>query len=201
MTSDEQKLVVAEFQRKYSLTVDGVFGPATEARANALLNDVTWPLAKLPDGRLAQVTSGFKTNNPSRPNHNGVDLFYRYQDTDPAVAKNRQVSHEGTRRWWIPEGTHAVAFADGTVLDVRPSWATGGLVWVQWDNRPWLRFGFMHLEKTLVLKGEKVKKGDPIGLVGHNPQDASNLVHLHFEISPVTKYSPVDPEAHLGSNH
>jgi murein DD-endopeptidase MepM/ murein hydrolase activator NlpD len=47
-----------------------------------------------------------------------------------------------------------------------------------------------------VSVGQVVKTGDSIGPVGDNPKDG-DARHLHFELSPVSHYAPVNPEPFL----
>src|SRR5690606_20874760 len=78
-----------EFQALYGLEEDGKPGPETRRVIEAAMRSdepaplvLGCPLPVLPDGREAVITSGFKSRNPSRPNHNGVDLFYRWAPGD-----------------------------------------------------------------------------------------------------------------------
>jgi len=177
------------WQEGHGLVADGFCGPKTLATLTPLETRY-WPLKRLPDGRVPTITSGYKTRNPSRPTHNGVDIFYRAAPEDSGLPKNRN-----TGRWCIPVGTVAVAPCNGIVVSSRPGHKTGGLVWVRIDGTD-LRVGFMHLvpESVSVTEGQLVKPGDVIGEVGANPIDRGGLVHLHFEISALYEYHTQDPE-------
>jgi hypothetical protein len=85
----------------------------TETRGDLVLPaDRCYPLRALADGRRPTVTSRHAIHNPERPTHRGCDLFYRFQAGDPPM----RVGDGGrTSRWWIPEGTWAIAPADGLV--------------------------------------------------------------------------------------
>ena len=179
------------WQEHNGIVVDGFCGPKTRA-SMAPATARYWPLPRRPGiGSPPQITSGFKTRNPSRPTHNGVDIFYRSEPGDSALPKSRN-----TGRWCIPLGTMAVAPCSGVVTDARPKHSTGGLVWLRVGDED-VRVGFMHLASVLVTKGQLLNPGDPIGEVGANPLDLGGLVHLHFEVSPLYAYSPQDPEEWL----
>lgn len=150
-----------------------------------------------PQARRAVITSGFKTRNPSRPTHNGVDYFYRWMDGDKpdfsgdggGAGKNAS----GQPKWVVPYGVNAIAAAAGVVLFAGPT-PTGFRVWVNHGNG--LRTGYYHMESVAVKAGDSVEKGTALGRISHNPID-NDARHLHFEVSPVDKYEPLDPELYL----
>ena len=79
-----------------------------------------------------------------------------------------------------PIGTEIFATGDGEVVKVRRSYTGYGRHVV-------IRHGFgyetlyAHMSKTLVKKGQKVKRGEVIGLVGNT--GTSTTSHLHYEVS------------------
>ena len=79
-----------------------------------------------------------------------------------------------------PIGTEIFATGDGEVIKVRRSYTGYGRHIV-------IRHGFgyetlyAHMSKTLVKKGQKVKRGEIIGLVGNTGTSTSS--HLHYEVS------------------
>lgn len=92
--------------------------------------------------------------------------------------------------------------ADGTVVraanagTVDPSryGSDGGLggirLWIngdQWDTY------YAHLSAVLVLPGQRVSAGTPIGRVGRTGNAASTPPHLHFEVHPAGGAGPVNP--------
>lgn len=194
---------------------DGLPGPITrgqlEARYPSLFSKaktleelgrwLQWPLAFLravpasPTVRKPWVTSGFRTAD--RKDHDGLDMFYRWEPGDQpnfvgdggCAGRNA----DGTPKWVVPYGSHAMAAAEGTVTIAGPS-PTGYRVWVDHGNG-W-RTGYFHLETLTgsAKAGSHVSTGTALGLVGHNPSPAVDGRHLHFELSPVDRYSPVDPE-------
>jgi len=191
LTDRHLERLVRHWQAAYGLDVDGMAGPKTLATLAAndnkpqlqpLGEDWVWPMCSLSDGRRPVITSGYKDDNPSRPNHNGVDIFWPWIPSDPDPGKTRRVLSKRKRRWWIPVGAVAVAVRDGRCRDVRPNHKTGGLVWLDIGD---VKVGYMHLEKVLVKPHQDVKQGDPIGIIGGNPATKDALAHLHFEVAEI----------------
>ena len=159
-----------------------------------------WPLRPLADGRRPTITSGFHTRNPSRPTHQGVDLFYRWKPSDGPVrvgdggaARDRRT---GAPKWFIPAGTMAVASAAGRVVRASSS-PTGHIVWI--DHRCGWFTGYMHLRRVVVRAGVAVELGQELGEVGDNPR-AIDASHLHFETATILNRHPRgcrDPELWL----
>ncbi len=198
--------LVRRFQFTQGLTVDGIMGPATRAALDALmgaplahvstpLRFLANPLPKLADGRVARVTSGFQSAD--RPDHNGIDWFYEWRagdlpkTTGDGLAATRLPS--GNPKWGVPFGTLAQAAAPGRVVLAGNS-PTGYRVWIDHGNG--LRSGYFHLTGIAVSVGDVVKLGDPLGPVGDNPKDI-DARHLHFEVSPVDRYTPLNPTLYL----
>ncbi len=156
-----------------------------------------YPLPLLPDFRKPEVTSSFKTKNPSRPKHDGADFFYRYDPKrDPPVKMGDGAATrgpDGKPKWFIPFGTQAIAAADG-VVQIAGITPTGYRVWIR--HADGMRTGYFHLRGLHVKVGAVVSMGYPLGEVGDNPRDV-DAQHLHFEVSPAGIYIPSDPEAWL----
>ena len=200
LTHEDLALCVREAQISHGLVADGKPGPRTLGvlRPDARDSRKVYPLPELADGRRPTITSGFKTRNPSRPHHDGADLFYRFDpaidppDTrvgDGAAARGS----DGRPRWFIPAGLKAIAAADGVVVVAGDS-PTGHRCWIAHDDG--LRTGYFHLRDLVVAVGQRVAAGDELGEVGDNPRD-KDAEHLHFEVSPVDRYEPQDPEVWL----
>jgi len=199
MTVDHVTELVRFWQSSHGLTADAMAGPltlasiatagATTAKPAPFLAS---PLPILPDGRKATITSSFRP--PDRPNHDGCDWFYEWRPGDkPDLVGDRGAAGrqaDGSPRWVVPYGVLAQAAAAGTV-QIAGNSETGHRVWIDHGNG--LRTGYFHLLDLRVEVGDKIEAGEPIGLVGDNPKDFDGR-HLHFEVSPVDHYQPIDPE-------
>lgn len=110
------------------------------------------------------------------------------------------VNHKGTD-YGVPSGTPVKAVADGVVEKVGND-PTG------WGNYILIRHAdgsssrYCHLRRISASTGQKIKKGDVIGLSGGGPKDPgrgnSTAAHLHFEIATKTGVR-VDPESWLAN--
>jgi murein DD-endopeptidase MepM/ murein hydrolase activator NlpD len=185
---------------------DGMFGPKTRAGLEQWMLRHAIPGDKFlanplpfvgPDARQAQITSGHHSVNPDRPDHNGCDFFYRWQPGDqPNFVGDKggaTKQKDGTPKWVVPYGVHALAAASGKV-QIAGNSPTGYRLWIDHGNG-W-RTGYFHLLDLKVAVGQEVAVGQPLGLVGDNPQDHDGR-HLHFELSPVDRYAPVNPEPYF----
>ncbi|RUT39494.1 M23 family metallopeptidase [Paenibacillus anaericanus] len=92
----------------------------------------------------------------------------------------------------VPEGTKIYAAADGIVEKSTFSKAAGNYINIKHDNGFSTRY--LHLIRRNVKVGDRVKKGDLIGLSGNTGN--STGPHLHFEIR-MPNGDPVDPEKFL----
>jgi len=97
-----------------------------------------------------------------------------------------------------PAGTPFYAAGDGVVIEAGPMSGYGNVIMIQHADGTVTVYG--HEEKILVDKGERVKAGQLIGLVGNLGQ--STGYHLHFEIrlggETGEKQDPVDWLAERG---
>lgn len=89
-------------------------------------------------------------------------------------------SHEGIDIF-APKRTPALAAADGFVVGVREGGIGGKTVWLRPEGKPYTLY-YAHLDEQLVHEGQKVKKGDVVGLVGNTGNAATTPAHLHFGI-------------------
>lgn len=113
----------------------------------------------------ARMTRGFLPNR--RKPHLGLDLASR-------------------------KGTAIYASHDGTVIYTgREFHGYGRLIMIE-GQQGWASL-YAHLSKINIKQGDRVKKGDLIGLMGSTGH--STGVHLHFEIR--TASGPVDPLLYL----
>lgn len=186
------------------LEVDGMAGNKTIETVDSAITArhppevgpfLACPLPALPDGRRASITSGFRP--PDRANHDGCDWFYVWRRGDvPDFAGDHGCeghNADGTPKWVVPIGVCALAAAAGVVSSASNS-STGWYAWIDHGNG--LRSGYFHLLDVRVRAGQHVEPGAELGLVGDNPSDTDGR-HLHFEVSPVGLYQPVDPERYL----
>lgn len=197
--------LVSFYQWQKGLKPDGKPGPLTMAALDEALGPkptkhptLRWPMPVLPDGRKAVITSGFKTNNQSRPDHDGVDMFYawKYGDRPDFTGDHGAAGKQpnGDPKWVVPYGVRCLAAADG-VVQIAGKIGTGYRMWIDHGNG-W-RTGYFHLlDVNGFAVGDKVTAGTPLGLIGDNPKDG-DARHLHFELSPSDRYAPVNPEPYL----
>jgi murein DD-endopeptidase MepM/ murein hydrolase activator NlpD len=194
LTAGHVAELVRHWQASAGLEVDGMAGPVTIASIEASIRPARFlgsPLPLLPDGRRAAITSAFRPAD--RPNHDGVDLFYQWRPGDePDFSGDKGAAgktSDGRPKWVIPYGTLALAAAPGRV-QIAGNSPTGYRVWIDHGNG--LRTGYFHLLDVRVSVGQPIAAGTALGLVGDNPADHDGR-HLHFELSPVGAYSPMDP--------
>lgn len=120
--------------------------------------------------------------------HHGVDIMYKRRpggaDQMWTTSKvNGRVS--GSKNYFVPDGIYACAARDGTLWTVGES-GHGKFVIID-HGKPYCSF-YTHLSSVLFpflksgAQGIRVKAGQKIGVIGHNPMDSEGLVHLHFEI-------------------
>lgn len=199
LSQREKTLLVHYFQVAEGLSADGMYGPKTEKALQKLYAeeartklDLCQPMRRLSDGRKPVITSRHGSVNPDRPRHNGDDWFYQFKKGDVIASNSHVYWWRGKPRWWIPFGATADACADGEILYVDLI-KTGWQVWVGHEEAG-IMFGYRHGEKPLVEKGQLVKKGDPVIVVGESPVDRRGKRHLHHMVSPIERYAPFDPQ-------
>lgn len=89
----------------------------------------------------------------------------------------RVAPHKGVD-FAVPIGTPVLAVGDGEVVQARRSAGAGNYVAIRHGRQYMTRY--MHMNKLLVKPGDKVKRGDRIGLSGSTGR--STGPHLHYEI-------------------
>lgn len=98
-----------------------------------------------------------------------------------------QISPHAGVDFAVPIGTPVISVGDGEVMISKYSKVAGNYVAIKHNYQCITRY--MHLKKNLVKKGQKVKKGEQIGLSGNTGR--STGPHLHFEIW--INHRPVNP--------
>ncbi|MGD8105784.1 murein DD-endopeptidase MepM [Pantoea sp. FN0302] len=89
----------------------------------------------------------------------------------------RVAPHKGVD-FAVPVGTPVLAVGDGEVVQAKRSSGAGNYVAIRHGRQYMTRY--MHMKKLLVKPGDKVKRGDRIGLSGNTGR--STGPHLHYEI-------------------
>lgn len=111
------------------------------------------------------------------------------------------VARDGGRRAhhgvdiFAPRGTPVLAASDGVVRRVGDQRLGGRIVWLR-DERRGTNQYYAHLDSQLVVRGQRVRAGDTLGLVGNTGNARTTPPHLHFGLY-VRRGGPIDPWDHL----
>lgn len=97
--------------------------------------------------------------------------------------------HEGVDIF-APFRTPVVAAAGGTVTGVGQNNLGGKVVWLRPEQENYTLY-YAHLDEQLVTQGQRVAKGDTLGLVGNTGNAKTTPPHLHFGI--YTSGGAIDP--------
>ena len=145
-----------------------------------LLVDAAYRLTVRVDGALAFPVEGRGMSavlsvfgdprEGGRRSHHGVDIF-------------------------APRNTPVLAVSDGVVSRVEVTNLGGNVVWLRDPERRQSVY-YAHLERQLVSEGQRVQKGQPVGLVGNSGNARTTPPHLHFGIYRRGR-GPVDPWHHI----
>ncbi len=106
---------------------------------------------------------------------------------DPLTGQWRM--HEGIDIC-APKGTPVHATADGVVKFAGWQHGFGKVVCI---NHIWFETRYAHLDRILVRRGQRVRRGDVIGTCGRTGRTTG--VHLHYEVRIAGK--PVDPKDYI----
>lgn len=98
----------------------------------------------------------------------------------------RITTHNGVD-FALPVGTEVISVADGKIITVGNNKNSGNYIIIKHNN--YYITKYMHLNKILIKKWEKIKQGDVIALSGNTGR--STGPHLHYEIW--IKNHPTDP--------
>lgn len=156
-----------------------------------------WPVPRW-QGRAPVISDGFGTTRPPPyQTHQGVDLMFGRISSDPYP-----VGPNGSKSFVMPDAWMAVAASDGVLWSAGRT-PRGFSVVINHGNVTTL---YQHLEVLLVPEAKtpgkdtpkdqliKIKAGQPLGVIGADPLDASHLKHLHFELQPIGSTSAIDPQ-------
>lgn len=143
-----------------------------------------WPIPVLPDGRKPVISDGYHRRQTGEL-HMGVDLDYR------RLQGESDELPDGTEHFYCPSGTPALAAGPGKVYAVKES-TTGMNIVIDHSPGKWSTV-YRHIVKgsIIVSPGEVVEAGQPMGLVGFNP-NGYRFRHLHFELREGV--NSLDPE-------
>lgn len=209
-TGDDVKALQAALRSKgYSVSIDGAYGPQTEAAVMAFQRDhglsidgivgpMTWEAVLGPPRPMSRPPYPSDRCFPLRCLRDGRKpvVTSGHRDSNPSrpnhygcdlfyaykegIDPPKKIGDSGrTKKWWLPEETYAVAPFEGRV--VLAGWsATGFRVWLEHDTG-W-KAGFFHLDKLGVTVGARIGKGESIGRCNDNPVDKGDADHLHFEL-------------------
>ena len=124
-----------------------------------------------------KVTSGYRL--PDRPAHNGIDLVgvsdkTVYAPCDGIIRASTIVDRE---------------------TDTGNTWEWGNYVRLDTSDGKYSIF-LCHLASRSVVKGQKVKKGDKLGIMGNTGK--SSGAHVHFEVRKKGTSTKVDPASFIG---
>lgn len=97
--------------------------------------------------------------------------------------------HEGIDIF-APKLTPALAAADGYITGVNEGGLGGKTVWMRVADKN-IHLYYAHLDRQLVEQGQRVKKGDTLGLLGNTGNAKFTAPHLHFGIYNFT--GAIDP--------
>ena len=153
-----------------------------------------WPVPRW-NGRAPIISDGFDSPRPGLPRHGGVDLMFARLPAD-----NFKVgTPNGSKLFVMPDGLSAVAASDGVVWSAMQTPHGYAIVIDHKPNK--VATFYTHLEKLLVApaapgtSNERVRAGQPIGIIGASPLDAQHLKHLHFEVWLGGPNDRIDPSA------
>ncbi len=130
------------------------------------------------------VTNGPSLAFPIAPNVKSSIGSFWGQGRDNGTRK-----HEGIDIF-APRRAPLVAAANGVVTRVEEYGLGGKIIFLNPDQEDYSLY-YAHLDEQLVQRGQRVKTGDTIGLVGNTGNAQHTASHLHFGI--YTNSGAVDP--------
>ena len=80
------------------------------------------------------------------------------------------------------KGTPVVAVCDGVIVERAHTPIGGKTLWLKSSTHGWKAY-YAHLDKQLVKKGQRVRKGQVIGTIGNTGNARTTPSHLHYGIA------------------
>lgn len=138
-------------------------------------------------GRAPVVSDGW--GSPRRPSargstHMGVDIMYRRRALRELV---EEFPPRKPHSLWhfMPPGTLVLAASDADVWSA--GWTARGYSVVLSHGAPWSTY-YTHMSSLRIgetkrgASKERVRAGQPLGVVGADPTDPNGIEHLHYEM-------------------
>lgn len=165
-----------------------------QLRSNPSTLEGRWvlPIASW-NGRTPVISDGFGSPRPEGRTHRGVDMMFLRQASDDL----RPGTSNGSAGHVMPDNAVVVAASDGVIWSARQT-SRGFAIVIDHGPRKIATF-YGHLERIFVTpttrarSQQRVRAGEPIGIVGFDPRDGQRLKHLHFEFWRGGPNDAVDP--------
>ena len=167
--------------------------PAVPAPPPPLVGRWVWPVATW-DGRRPSISDGVGSPRPGGRKHAGVDIMFVRRSTDAL----RPGTPNGSAGHVMPDDALAVAASDGVVWSAEQT-PRGFAVVIDHSPQKAATF-YTHLDRLLITpttrgqSKQRVRAGQPIGVIGFDPLDGARLKHLHFEVRRGGPKDAVDPQ-------
>ena len=196
---EQARLKDLEVQQQRALAQAKRSGQEIESRLAQMRKDETRLANMIASAEATARAGGAGSPTPTTSSIKTADYGALDWPVDGAIMYSfgRAINPNNTSIRWngigieAPLGTGVLAIADGDVMIADNIGTYGLTVILQHGGGDYSVYG--SLQRAHVVKGAKVKKGQPIGTVGQSDPDMSP--HLHFEIRP--KGKAADPLAWL----
>lgn len=146
-----------------------------------------FPVPDLGD-RRPEVSDGWASTRHSvnentkttiRRLHLGADIMFRRRRSGELADVYRPGTRHGTKHYFMPDLVPAIAASTGLVIFAQ--WTGVGFTVKVFHAEGWTTY-YTHLSLVSVAEGQAVVAGQPVGIIGFDPQDRRKLMHLHFEL-------------------
>jgi murein DD-endopeptidase MepM/ murein hydrolase activator NlpD len=147
-------------------------------------HDWIWPVAMVHDNPPI-ISDGYGKTKRSGRGHFGADIMHPRR---PGLTENN-LHAVGSKLFVTYQGEQAIAAADAMVQDVG-STRTGHYVRLMHrvgvEGIPILSV-YRHLQTVLVAPNTLVSMGTALGVLGDDPSNPKDPIHLHFELWDISK--------------